>query len=62
MTIQENVRLVLTNINMKKVSEESSIPYNTLMNFRKGRKAYLTEQELDLTIQAIKKITKIGGR
>ena len=62
MTIQENVRTVLTIINMTKVSEESGISYNTLMNFRKGRKAYLTENELDLTIKAIKKITYIGGR
>ena len=62
MDIQQNVRTVLTNINMIKVAEVSGISYNTLMNFRKGRKAYLTEEELDLTIKAIKKITFIGGR
>ena len=62
MDIQQNVRTVLTNINMIKVAEVSGISYNTLMNFRKGRKAYLTEEELETVIETIKKITFIVGR
>ena len=61
-TLQDKVRTVLGHMNMKKVAEHGNISYETVMNFRKGRKAYLTEEELAIVVRTIQELTDLTNQ
>ena len=46
-------------MNMRKISEDSGVSYNTLRNYSCGRKANLEHEEYNAVVNAIRSI--IGG-